>query len=176
MMAEVKGPIVLGITGPSSATKTFIAKSLLKHLKATRILHVDDYWEGPTVYPKNKLKLKNWEKPDMIHFEKLRKDVLLLKKKKKYNFIIVEGVLLFYYKKMRDILDVKVFITLPQHLIVKRRLERFGHKDEQEWYSRNVVIKEYKRYGEPTKKYADLVIKGTDKIHENIKRVKRALK
>ena len=54
---------------------------------------------------------------------------------------------------------------------VKRAFEKFGEKDNQKEYSKNIVIKSYKRYGEPTKTYADLILKGHKDINKNLKKI-----
>ena len=47
-------------------------------------------------------------------------------------------------------------MDLSDNLIVRRRLKKFGTGDDQEWYSKEIVVKSYKKFGKPTKKYSFL--------------------
>ena len=162
-----KKSFIIGISGPSSSGKTTIAKKLTKTLKA-KLIHSDDYWKYHNTEIPSRKDWKKWEHPSSINFEKLHKDILKVKNAK---FIIVEGFHMFHNKKIRDLFDLKIYAILPNSLIVKRRLDRFGSEDNQEWYSKNIVVNSYKKYGEPTKKYADLVLKGNDDINKNLKKI-----
>ncbi|MBI2043867.1 AAA family ATPase [Candidatus Pacearchaeota archaeon] len=161
-----KKRFVIGITGPSGSGKTTISEILTKRLKAG-LMHSDDYWKYHGRKIPSRKEWKKWEHPSSIDFKRLERDIVKLKNK----IIIVKGFHMLYNKKIRDILDLKIYADIPKSLIVKRRLDRFGHEDNQEWYSKNIVVKSYKKYGEPTKKHADLHIMGTENINKNVKKI-----
>lgn len=85
--------------------------------------------------------------------------------------IIIEGFHVLSNKSIRDFLNLKIYIDLADNLIIRRRLEKFGTGDNQEWYSQEIVIKSYKKYGKPTKKYANLKLSGTDSISVTIEKI-----
>ncbi len=170
-----KRSFVIGISGPSSSGKTTISKILAKKLKA-QLIHLDDYWKYHGEKIPSRKEWKKWEHPSSMDYERLLEEIIRIFKIKQSPFIIVEGFHMFYDKNIRGILDLKIYSTIPNSLIVKRRLERFGFGDNQEEYSKNIVTKSYKKYGEPTKKYADLIINGTENINENVERILGAIK
>src|SRR3990170_1319491 len=170
-----KKSFIIGITGVSGSGKTAISKILAKKIKAT-IIHLDDYWKYHNVEMRPRKEWKKWEHPSSIDFNRLYKEIVKLKRLNKNKIIIVEGFHVLHNKKIRDILDLKIYISLSDNLVIKRRLEKFGPEENQKMYSKNIVIKSYKRYGKLTKKYADLVIRGNKDINENIKNILRYVK
>ena len=173
---NISQKIIIGITGPSGSGKTLISKTLTKKLKAP-IIHLDNYWKYKTaVKIPSRKEWRKWEHPSSIDYQKLKKDIIKIVKTTNKRIILVEGFNMFHDKKIRDILNLKIYISIPDHLIVKRRLKKFGKKDNQEWYSKNIVTKSYKKYGEPTKKYADLVLYGNKNVNDNIKKILEYIK
>lgn len=138
-------------------------------------------------------RIYNFDSPDSIDFDAYAKDILSLKSGKKverpeytYNnpeaksktltfnpapIIIVEGIFVLYYKKIADMLDLKIFIDAHEHVKLKRRLMRdkvergYDFADVLYRYE-NHVAPSYNQYIEPYKYEADIVIpnhKGFDK-------------
>ncbi len=168
-----KRNLIIGIAGPSGSGKTTLAKKLAKKLKA-KLIHLDNYWKYNDVNeipPMKKWKKGIWEKPSATNFKKLLKDIKKIRKSKEFSNIILEGLHTFDRRKIRKIIDFKIYVNLSDSLIVKRRLKKFGHSNSQEWYSKNVVIKFYKKYGEPKKVYADLVLNGEKDVNSNIEKI-----
>jgi uridine kinase len=77
--------------------------------------------------------------------------------------IIVEGILIFAYGALRDLMDVKVFVDTDDDTRFIRRLQRDvaerGRTMESvvEQYL-NTVKPMYLEFVEPTKRYADIII------------------
>lgn len=165
--------LIIGIAGPSGSGKTTISKILAKKLKA-KLIHLDNYWKYDDVNkipPMKKWKKGIWEKPSATNFKKLLEDIKKIRKSKDFSNILLEGLHTFDKRKIRKIIDFKIYVSLSDSLIVKRRLKKFGDSNNQEWYSKNVVIKFYKKYGEPKKVYADLILNGENNINSNIKKI-----
>jgi len=164
---------IIGIAGPSGSGKTTLAEKLSKKIDA-KLIRLDNYWKYNDVNkipPMKKWKKGIWEKPSSTNFNKVLKEIKRIKESKNPSNIILEGLHTFDKQKIRKIIDLKIYLSLSDSLIIKRRLKKFGKADNQEWYSKNVVIKFYKKYGEPKKVYADLIIKGEDDINKNIKKI-----
>ena len=143
-----KKRVIIGIAGPSGSGKTLISKKLAKKLKA-KLISLDNYWKYNRVLkipPIKEWKKGLWEKPSATNFDKVLKNINRLKKN-----IIVEGLHTFNDKKLREMFDFKIYVDIPDSLIIKRRLKKFGKKDNQEWYSKNIVTQFYKKYGKPKK-------------------------
>ncbi len=129
-----KKVIIIGIAGGSASGKTTVAR-LLKG----KILSMDDYYKGI-----NDMEDNNFDDPKSQDLDLLREHLIKLKnsetiKKPIYDFkthsrigyeefkpaklIIVEG-LFALNEKIRDLLDIKVFIECKEDERFRRRMER----------------------------------------------------
>ena len=77
------------------------------------------------------------------------------------KFIIVEGIFSFY-SPLRELADLKVFLDTPTEVRVSRRMirdvKRKGKSNLEIMANFINIEKSYKKYIEPMKKYADLII------------------
>lgn len=132
--------------------KTAVARELKKYFgRKAKILNMDKYQRFG-----EKLSLvfgmKNWDCPEVIKWEKLEKDLVSLKKKKK-RIVIVEGYLLFHKPIIRRLLDFFVFLTAKDKTRIERRT-KFKNKK----YIEKILLPMHKKYIEPTKKFANLIL------------------
>lgn len=172
-MKKINKPFIIGIAGISGSGKTTISKKLAKKLNA-KLIHLDNYWKyrRATKLPSRK-EWEKWEHPNATKFNKAIKEITKLKNNK---YVIIEGLHPFNNLNLRKLLDFKIYYFIPNNLVIKRRLKKFGYGDNQIEYSKNIVIKAYKKYGEPTKRYADLILKGDENIDENLKKILKCIK
>lgn len=186
--------IFIGIVGPSGAGKSSLCKILEKKSKLYEHIKLDDYFKSPKTFPK-KFGFLNWELPSNLKFDKLLFDLKKLKdgkiiKTKDFpkrkedkpklitlyprKYILIEGFMLFKNKKIRDFLDVKIYLDLPEKMIVKRRKIRFG-QDHLNDYDIKVAIPEFLRYGITQKKYADYIVNANKPQQKVIGEVKNII-
>lgn len=88
--------------------------------------------------------------------------------KDKYDIIIVEGLFAFYYKELRDMFECKIYMGTPESICSERRLNRNttsrigpDGKNSKEYeieYYNKYVYPSYKKYIEPLKQYADIIL------------------
>ncbi len=171
-------PFFIGITGGSGSGKTAIANNLKKYLgKKTSVFNMDNYQKFEGKLPK-RYGRKNWDHPKAIYWQKLIKDLSSLKKGKEIiiksrdqeklkkvktlkfkpaKIIIIEGYLLFYNPPVRNLLDFLVYLEANDKTRIKRRT-KFKSLN----YVKKILLPMHRKYIEPTKKFADLVI-DTDK-------------
>ncbi len=171
-------PFFIGITGGSGSGKTAIANNLKKYLgKKTSVFNMDNYQKFEGKLPK-RYGRKNWDHPKAIYWQKLIKDLSSLKKDKEIiiksreqerlkkvktlkfkpaKVIIIEGYLLFYNPPVRNLLDFLVYLEANDKTRIKRRT-KFKSLN----YVKKILLPMHRKYIEPTKKFADLVI-DTDK-------------
>lgn len=74
--------------------------------------------------------------------------------------VLVEGFLLFYERRIRDLFDFKISVDIADETTVERRLQRSRSESSKELYYREVVVKEFRRFGLPARKHADLIADG----------------
>lgn len=177
----MKAHYFVGIAGGSGSGKSTLAVALAKkYPDKIAIVHLDDYETPKSAIPMLDGFL-NREHPDAIDFDTLHQDLHALRngqaitvrtKSELYNpnytlernnkieyliepkpIIIVEGYLVFHDHRIRDLMNVKIYLDMPIEASLKRRT-----KFKDETYFQKVLIPMHYQYIEPTKQYADLVI------------------
>jgi len=186
--------IFIGIVGPSGAGKSSLCKTLEKKSKLYEHIKLDDYFKSPETFPK-KFGFLNWELPSNLKFDKLLSDLRKLKANKivktkdfpkrkgvkpkpitlyPRKYILIEGFMLFKNSKIRDFLDVKIYLKLPKKMIAERRKIRFG-QDHLNEYDAKVAIPEFLKYGITQKKYADYIVKANRPQKEVVREVEKII-
>ncbi len=79
------------------------------------------------------------------------------------DVLIVEGMLLFYYREIRELLDFKIFVDVSDDERLARRIERDTRYRGRETISvlsewRNFAQPGFKQFIFPTKEYADVIV------------------
>lgn len=186
-------PYVIGITGGTASGKTFVIEAL-KDAFDGKILVIsqDQYYKGERVKIFDRWQRANRDEPKAFDNELLEKHLKALLTGKNvlapvYNFqadkqtaakipfepkpvIILEGILIFNDKKIRDLIDWKVYLEAAPDIRLARRLlrdiEERGVEIENlrsniEWYVQQVKPM-HDKYIHPMKQYADVIL-NTDK-------------
>ncbi len=203
--------ILIGIGGPSTSGKTTICKYLAKRYK-TFYIEGDNYFKNKENIP-TKGRWRNWELPKNIKFDLLFENLSDLKKGistklpiysfengkfikfksvKPKEIIFVESFNLFYNKKVRDLIDIKIYLDISMEEILKRKKNRkeyyHSRQSKNKWtekqYFEEIFVPTFKKYGKIQKKYANFVIDSKlsikdmeEKIVNNIeKNIKREIK
>jgi uridine kinase len=187
--------IFIGIVGPSGAGKSSLCKILNKKSKLYEHIKLDNYFKSPKTFPK-KFGFPNWELPSNLKFDKLLSDLKKLKtgqvvKTKDFpkrkgekpksiilypkKYILVEGFMLLKNKKIKNFLDIKIYLDLPNDIIIERRKLRFC-QDHSNDYDIKVAIPEFLKYGIVQKKYADYVVNANKPQSEVIKEIQKIIK
>ena len=179
------GVKVIGISGGSGSGKTTIVRKISEIIPDFLFIPQDNYYKSAE-YMNNKnitafnfdhpdafdndfiIKqleaLKNFEEVDMpqydfIHHRRMEESIRLKPKK----LIIFDGIMIFFDKRIRDLLDLKLYVDTPDDIRFIRRLQRDTTERGRTVES---VIKQYievvrpghYEFIEPTKRYADLII------------------
>jgi uridine kinase len=88
--------------------------------------------------------------------------------------VIVEGLLTLFFKEIKDLLDVRIFIDAPEHLMLKRRILRDdkerGYNDLGETLYRfeHHVMPAYRKYILPYKSEVDLIIPNSGTVDKSL--------
>lgn len=189
----MKNCILIGVAGGSGSGKTTVANNLVKAFKAEDavLLEQDAYYReliNMTLEEKAKV---NFDHPDSIEFELLKKHIEALKRGETierpiYDFtthsrkegtvkitpskiIIVEGILIFAVPEIRELLDVKIFVDTDTDEMILRRIERDMNERGRSFESVKIqylttVKPMYLEFCEPSKRYADIIIPRGEKI------------
>jgi len=179
--------LLIGIAGGSGCGKSTVVKKIIKSLpkNTVAVIPQDSYYKDSGHLSAEERAKKNFDHPSSIEFSLLRKHLDILKSgtaiempmysyhtcarlKETINVapkkvIIVEGILILTHPKIREILDIKVYVDADPDdrlmRIIKRDLEERGRSfiEVLEHYER-FVKPMHLQFIEPTKRYADIVI------------------
>jgi uridine kinase len=184
---SIKKPLVIGVAGGSGSGKTTIIREIIKVLGDNNVvtLQHDAYYKS-----NSRLSLKEREKINYDHPDALETDLLVSHLKEliagrkiempEYDFtiharkdrgagktpaplIIVDGILIFIEKKLRDLMDIRIFVNTDNDLRFIRRLERDMKERARSMES---VIEQYLStvkpmhiaFVQPSRRYADIII------------------
>ena len=173
------------IIGSSGSGKTTLTDHLAAHFgSAISVVHHDNYYKSQDVPFEERCK-QNYDHPDALETELLVEHLKLLRQGKAidcpvYDYsqhnrsdkilhitpspvILVEGILLLADPRVRELLDIKVYVEADAD---ERILRRISRDVEERGRDLNGIIKQYLNtvkpmhylYVEPTRSKADIVI------------------
>ncbi|RLC37529.1 uridine kinase [candidate division Kazan bacterium] len=193
-MDSINQPFVIGIGGGTGSGKTYIAKQLQK-IDPSKIILIshDHYYKDRSDIPLEDRKKINYDEPAAIDGDLFAKQMLALKsghsidmplydfsthtrqnttqKVKPAPVIIIEGILILTDKRIRDLLDLTIFVEADPDIRLARRLERdIGERDRsfEESINQYLISAQpmHDKYVEPGKDEADIIINNNRTIEE----------
>lgn len=187
MTTQKKRPVVIGVTGGSGSGKTTVSRKIFDQLSnySIMILQMDSYYNDQANMSMDERARVNYDHPmafdydllitqlkQLLDYQPIEKPVydynLLTRSHKTTRqdpreVIILEGILLLDDKRLRDLMDIKVFVDTDDDIRLIRRIERdMGERGR----SLDSIIKQYlttvkpmyHQFVEPTKRYADIIV------------------
>ncbi|HLS96353.1 uridine kinase [Sphingobacterium allocomposti] len=180
-------PYVIGIAGSSGSGKTFFLKSFLNHFlpEQVTLISQDDYYIPANTKTREENRLYNFDLPTAINRKAFFHDIKQLFEgntiyREEYTFnnpdikpkmleikpapiLIIEGLFIFHYEEVNNLLDFRIFLDADEPVALERRLRRdliergYDHDDVMyKWI--NHVVPSYNAYLLPYKPICDLVI------------------
>jgi len=185
--------ILIAIVGPSASGKSMLAKRLARALGRTRcaVICQDDYYKDWSHLPRHKRKQVNFDDAKAFDFRLLEKHISVLKSgkfiqkpsycfmeskrlTKRYTltpkrYIIVEGLMPLFDNRLRKLFDYKIYIDTNNAVCLARRIRRDTKERGESIESVcsryfNDVLPKQKRYVEPQKRWADVVVDGNNAV------------
>lgn len=180
-------PIVIGIAGGTGSGKTSVTKAIYDQFKGHSILMIqqDSYYKDQTHLPMEERLKTNYDHPlafdnDLFieHINQLLQYKAIEKPVYDYTIhtrssetipvdpkevIILEGILVLEDERLRDLMDIKIFVDTDADLRILRRIqrdikERGRTVDSVVDQYVNVVRPMHNQFCEPSKKFADIII------------------
>ncbi|MEY8446526.1 uridine kinase [Enterococcus ratti] len=180
-------PIIIGVTGGSGSGKTSVSRAIFNHFPdhSIMMLEQDSYYKDqshlsfeerlntnydhPFAFDNDLLiqhvkKLLNYhtiEKPVYDYVAHTRSQATIIQEPK--EVIILEGILILEDEKLRDLMDIKVYVDTDDDIRIIRRIKR---DMEERGRTLDSVIEQYltvvkpmyHQFIEPTKRYADIIV------------------
>lgn len=179
--------IIIGIAGGTGSGKTTVVQKIVESLPkgSVAVIPQDSYYKCQDHLTMEERKKTNFDHPDAFEWPLFAKQIDDLRnghaiEQPTYSYItstrlaetvhveprpviIVEGIMAFYNKELRELMDLKVFVDAgaDERLlrVIKRDIAERGHPLEMliDKY-RNVLRPMHDEFIEPTKRYADIII------------------
>ncbi|MBM7544866.1 uridine kinase [Periweissella beninensis] len=182
-----KQPIVIGVTGGSGSGKTTVTQAILDQLKGESILVLqqDYYYNNQDDMSMAERLAVNYDHPDAFDTELYLHDIKTLiagsaieapvydykeftrsaqtRHIETADIIILEGIMIFNDERLRNLMDIKVYVDTDDDIRFIRRLQR---DVAERGRTVDSVIGQYlatakpmyHQFIEPTKRYADLIV------------------
>jgi uridine kinase len=197
----MKEPFLIGITGGSGSGKTSFIRKLRESFDASEvcILSQDEYYRPRTEQKSDDMGVKNFDLPKSIDKKSFVEDLKKLKawqvvSREEYTFnnemklpkilvfrpapvILVEGLFVCHFKKVRHLLDLKVFLHAKENLKVIRRIKRdqvernYPLEDVLYRYQHH-VLPSFERYVLPYMDEADVIVNNNQHFEGGLEVVK----
>lgn len=176
---------IIGITGGSGSGKSTIVRRISEVCGHFAFIPEDNYYKSSDAMDNDHITAFNFDQPGAFDLPLLYRHLALLKEGKGidmplYDFVhsrrreetvhvdpcplvIIEGLMVLYDRRVRDLLDLKIYVDTPADIRFIRRLQRDVKERGRTVES---VIKQYvevvrpghQQFIEPTKQFADLII------------------
>jgi uridine kinase len=182
-----KQTIILGIAGPSASGKSLLANTLVNGLGSDQVVIIseDSYYKDNSHLPFEAREKINYDHPDAFdhallaeHIKQLQagqsvhipiyshsKHIRLPETRKigGHSIIIIEGILVFSEESLRELMDIRIFMSAPLDVCLIRRLKRDvveRHRSvESVLHQYETTVRPmYLQFIEPSSRHADLIV------------------
>lgn len=183
----MKKTIIIGIAGASASGKSLLAKTILSELGSEQVVVISEdsyYKDNPHLSFEARGKI-NFDHPDAFEHALLCEQLKELQAGRsvevprydhtqhrrseekrvvgQHTIIILEGILLFSEPKLRDLMDIRIFMDAPLDICLIRRLRRDmierGRTLESVLEQYETTVRPmYLQFIEPSKRYADIIV------------------
>ena len=173
-----KKPVVIGVTGGSGSGKTSVTRSIFEFFNGHSILMLEHLpfeerlktnYDHPFAFDNDLLiehihallRYETVQKPVYDYANHTRSDEVITVEPQ--DVIILEGILVLEDERLRDLMDMKLYVDTDADLRILRRMTR---DIKERGRSLDSVIDQYisvvrpmhNQFIEPTKRYADIII------------------
>lgn len=182
-----KQTIIIGISGPSASGKSLLANTIVNELGSDQVVVIseDSYYKDNGHLSCEARENINYDHPDSIDHELLCEHLSKLQEGQsveipiyshsqhirlpetqligQHTIIVLEGILLFSEKALRDLMDIRIFMSAPLDVCLSRRLMRDVVERHRSFESvlhqyEATVRPMYLQFIEPSSRYADIIV------------------
>jgi uridine kinase len=182
-----KQAIILGIAGPSASGKSLLANTIVNELGSDQVVVIseDAYYKDNNHLSFAEREKINYDHPDSFdhallceHLKRLQRgesvEIPIYSHSKhlrlpetrfigKHRIIVLEGILLFCDKALRELMDIRIFMSAPLDVCLSRRLMRDVVERHRSFEAvlhqyETTVRPMYLQFIEPSSRYADIIV------------------
>ncbi|OTO52166.1 uridine kinase [Enterococcus faecium] len=180
-------PIIIGVTGGSGSGKTSVSRAIFNNFPdhSIMMLEQDSYYKDQSHLSFEERLNTNYDHPfafdndlliqhvgDLLNYKAIEKPVYdyvahtrsqatIIQEPK--EVIILEGILILEDERLRDLMNIKVYVDTDDDIRIIRRIKR---DMEERGRTLDSVIEQYltvvkpmyHQFIEPTKRYADIIV------------------
>lgn len=185
-----KKAIIIGISGASASGKSLLANTIVNELGSDQVVVIseDAYYKDHSNIPFEERAKINYDHPNALDHSLLFQHLQQLqdlapeqtvevpiynhsmhireqqtRKIGQHRIIVLEGILLFVEQKLRELMDIRIFMETALDICLIRRMKRDISERNR---SLDSVIKQYEetvrpmylQFIEPSKRYADIIV------------------
>ncbi|GAA0734588.1 uridine kinase [Clostridium oceanicum] len=183
----MRKPVLIGITGGTGSGKSTVANEIYNKFDEDCIAMIqqDSYYKDQSNVPIEDRSKKNYDHPDafdndlliehlnsLLNFKAVKKPIYnfeLHNREKDFvnvdprEIIIVEGIMILQDPRLRELLDIKIYVDTDADVRIIRRIlrdinERGRTVDSVINQYLNIVRPMHLQFVEPSKRYADIII------------------
>jgi uridine kinase len=180
-------PYIVGISGGSASGKSSFLNDIFKKMpeKSISLVSQDNYYVSKELQVKDENGKENFDLPTSIDRKAFYDDMYKLMQNEtivinEYTFnndaaqnrkiivkpapiIILEGLFIFYYEEIRQVLDLSIYIDAKDEVKLERRLKRDseerGYPEAEVLYQwHNHVLPSYYKYLRPYRDLAHVIV------------------
>lgn len=180
-------PLIIGVAGGSGSGKTTVVRHIIDELGEDNILLIqhDSYYHDLAHLTFEERTNQNFDHPSALETDLMIRHLKALKNGDEveipvYDFtrhlrrdetrpveprkiILIDGILIFTEKKLRELMDIKLYVDTDDDIRLMRRIQRDILERDR---SLEKVLTQYQKFVrpmhlefvEPTKRYADIII------------------
>jgi uridine kinase len=183
----MKKTILIGIAGGTGSGKTSVANAILAEFSSSEValIQQDSYYKDLKHLHIDDRASVNFDHPDAVDFNEMGDHLQSLMANEivqipiydfnthtrtdemftigNHHIIVLEGILTLFDEKIRNMMDIKLYVDTPDDIRIIRRIKRDINKRGRTFES---VIEQYYRtvrpmhqqFVEPSKKFANIII------------------
>ena len=177
--------IIIGISGASASGKSLLAHTIVDELGTDEvaIISEDSYYHDLTHLSMEERANVNFDHPNALdhdlllqHLQALQRNEMVdvpiydhskhtrketTRKVGNHRIIVLEGILLFVEQRLRELMDIRIFMDTALDICLLRRLKRDTAERDRSIQSvidqyEKTVRPMYMQFIEPSKRYADI--------------------
>ncbi|MFI4955620.1 MAG: uridine kinase [Gammaproteobacteria bacterium] len=179
--------VIIGVAGASGSGKSLLASTIVSELGSSQVAVIseDAYYKDLGDMPPHQREERNYDHPESMDHALMAEHLFALKAGQSvevptydytthsrtshtrtvgnHTIIVLEGILLFTDEKLRDLMDIRIFVDTPMDICLIRRLtrdlvERGRTVEGVLTQYQNTVRPMYLQFIEPSKRYADIIV------------------